>query len=321
MFGIKFTKVPPTTYTIQYRHGKVAREGPGRSFFYFAPTSVLVHVPLASRDVPFVFNEVTADFQDATIQGQLTYRITDPKRISSLLDFSVDGRGLYRSDDPEKLDDRLIHAAQILARSFTQRHPLSDVLVASDSLVTEVTSKLRESEPAAMLGVEVLSVSILSIKATPEMAKAFQADAREELLRKADEAIYARRNAAVELERQIKENELQTEIAVEAKKREVRETQMQADIAVEEQRSDLVERRVTNERQEADARAHAIRATLEPLKDMNWKTLMAASAGAADPKMLIAMAFRDLADNADKIGRLNISPELLNSLLDSAEES
>ena len=35
------------------------------------------------------------------------------------------------------------------------------------------------------------------------MAKAFQADARERLLQRADEAIYARRNTAVELERGI----------------------------------------------------------------------------------------------------------------------
>jgi hypothetical protein len=30
---------------------------------------------------------------------------------------------------------------------------------------------------------------------------------------------------------------------------------------------------------------------------------------------MIALAFRDLADNASKIGELNVSPELLNSLL------
>jgi hypothetical protein len=264
---------------------------------------------------------VTADFQDATIQGQLTYRIAAPKRIAALLDFSVDGSGRYRSDDPDKLNDRLTHAAQILARSFTQRHVLADLLVKSDALVQEMLAGLKASEAAEMLGVEVLALSILSIKATPEMAKALQADAREQLLRKADEAVYARRNAAVELERQIKENELKTEIAVEQKKREVRETQMQADIAVEEQRAELVQRRVQNERQEADSRAYALRSTLEPLKDLDWRTLMAASAGTLDPKLLIAMAFRDLADGAQKIGNLNISPELLNSLLQAGKEA
>src|SRR5208337_1539868 len=107
MFGFRFVKVPPTTHVIQFRSGKIVRSGAGLSFFYFAPNSVLVQVPMASSDVPFVFNEMTADFQDATIQGELTYRISDPKRIATLLDFSVDARGRYRSSDAEKLSDRL----------------------------------------------------------------------------------------------------------------------------------------------------------------------------------------------------------------------
>jgi len=48
---------------------------------------------------------------------------------------------------------------------------------------------------------------------------------------------------------------------------------------------------------------------------------MAASAGTLDPKLLIAMAFRDLADGAQKIGNLNISPELLNALLQAGKEA
>ncbi len=317
MLGFRFVKFPPTTYVIQFRSGKIVRAGAGLSFFYFAPNSMLVQVPIASADLPFVFNEVSADFQDMTIQGELTYRISDPNRITALLDFSLDVRGHYRSNDAEKLGDRLVHAAQILARSFTQRHTLAELLVSSDTLVQEMIEKLKACETVAMLGVEVLGLSIISIKAAPDMAKALQADAREQLLRKADEAIFVRRNAALELERKIKESELNTEIAVEQKKRQVRETQMEADVAVEQQRSQLVEHRVENERKEAEARGQALRATLEPLKDIDWRTLMAASAGEINPKLLVAMAFRDLADNAAKIGQLNISPDLLNALLSS----
>ena len=114
--------------------------------------------------------------------------------------------------------------------------------------------------------------------------------------------------------------ELNTEIAVQQKTRQVRETQMAAEIAVEEQRASLVDSRVENERKEADARAHALRVTLEPLKEVDWRTLMAASSGAADPKLLIAMAFRELAENAGKVGELNITPDLLNTLLRSKRE-
>src|SRR5258708_3915565 len=220
MLGFRYLKSTPTTYVLHHHGGKLAREGVGLSFWYFAPTSVIAQVPTSSRDVPFVFNEVTADFQDVTIQGDLTCRIRDAKKVAALLDYSVDTHGRYRSEDPSKLNDRLIHAAQILARSFTQKRPLREVLISSDGLVTDVLEGLKSSEAVAMLGVEVLGLSIIGIKAAPEMSKALQTGAREELLRRADEAISARRNAAVDLERTIKENELNTEIGVEQKKRQ-----------------------------------------------------------------------------------------------------
>lgn len=313
MFGFRYLKAPPTTYVMQFNGGKLVREGAGLSFFYFAPTTELALIPLAGADVPFVFNEVTSDFQDATIQGEITYRIRDPKTIAAVLDFSVDANRRYRGEDPSKPADRLIHALQISARAFTQRHTLRELLVESDRLVAECLAGLKESEVAKMLGIEVLGLSILSLKATPEMTKALQAEAREALLRKADEAIYARRNSAVLLERTIKENELNTEIAVEQKQRTVRETKMAAEIAVEEQRAVLVDHKVANERKEADAKAYALKAMLEPLKDSDWKTLLAAGGG-GDARLNIALAFRELAENATKIGELNISPDLLAGL-------
>ena len=66
MFGIKFIKAEPTTYLLQYKKGRVVREGAGLSFFYYAPTSSLVSVPIGTTDVPFIFSEVTADFQEVT---------------------------------------------------------------------------------------------------------------------------------------------------------------------------------------------------------------------------------------------------------------
>ena len=77
---------------------------------------------------------------------------------------------------------------------------------------------------------------------------------------------------------------------------------MAAEVAVEQQRAGLVDQKVDNDRKEADARAHALRATLEPLKGVDWRTLMAANAGAADTGRIIAMAFQELAGNSGKIG-------------------
>ncbi|MFK7766284.1 MAG: SPFH domain-containing protein [Mariniblastus sp.] len=317
MLGFRYLKTTPTTHVMQYKNGKLVQQGAGLSFFYFVPSSVVVQIPLASVGVPFVFNETSADFQEATIQGDITYRVVDPESLASMLDYSVDYHGRYSSEDPSKLNDRLIHAAQISAREFTQQHQLSDLLTKSDELVAACEPALKNSPAVAMLGLEVINMSILSIRATPEMTKALQAEAREKLLQQADEAVHLRRNKAIELERQIKENELQTEIKVEEKKREVREMQLRADIAVEQQRAELVDQKVENERKEAEARGDALRAMLAPMKDVDWKTLLAASPGGINSQEMIAMAFRDLADNADQIGTLNISPDLLNTLLQS----
>jgi regulator of protease activity HflC (stomatin/prohibitin superfamily) len=314
---ISFIKVPPTTYVLQYKHGTVKRQGAGLSFVYYAPTSTIVAIPMASADVPFVFQEATADFQSVTIQGQLTYRVADPTRLASLLDFSVDKHGRYYSEDPRKLSERLIHILQSLTRAITQRLVLEVALVSSDSIVAEALAKLRTSEAVSALGVEILSLSIVGIQPTPETGRALEAEAREALQRRADEAIYARRNAAVEQERLIKESELNTEIAVEEKRRQIRETQMAAEIAVEEQRSQLIDRRVENERKDADSRAYILTETLKPLRDLNWKTLMMLGGKNADPKAMIALAFQEMAESAQKIGELNVSPDLLRSLIGS----
>ncbi len=315
MFGIGYLKAPPTTYVLQYKAGVLKREGIGLSFLYYKPTSMVVMVPAASADVPFVFVAATRDFQEVTIQGQLTYQVIEPKKLAKLLDFSVEANGKYRSDDPEKLESRLVHAAQVIAQAVVGKLTLRDALGSSEMLVKEIAAGLRADQLVTMLGIEVLGVTILSIRPTPDMARALEASARERLQREADEAIYARRNAAVEQERVIKESELSTELAVESKKREIRESKMKADIAVEEQRTQLVAKKVENDKQDADGRAYAIAATLEPIKTVDWKTLVAASSGGGDPKMMIALAFRELAENASKIGELNMSPDLLKTLL------
>ena len=43
---LNFMKVPPTTYVMLYKYGKIKREGAGLSFFYYGPTSTIVAVPI-----------------------------------------------------------------------------------------------------------------------------------------------------------------------------------------------------------------------------------------------------------------------------------
>lgn len=335
MFGIRFIKVAPTDFVLQFKRGNIVREGAGLSFFYFGPTTMLVRIPIGSTDVPFIFEEVTADYQQVTIQGQLTYRIIDAKKLSQLMDFTLAPNSKdYASEDPTKLTQRLINHTQVLTRASLKSLALRDALGQSDNLETTLRHGMQANEAIASLGIEILGLSILAIKPTPETSRALEAEARERILREADEAIYARRNAAVEQERAIKENELNTEIAVENKKRQIRETQMEAeksvqqkkrelqeaematDIAIEQQNKELVALSTANAREEADTKAYAISAMMNAFANTDPKTLQALASVGMEPRQLVAQAFRELAESADKIGQLNMSPDLLRELLD-----
>ena len=108
MLGFRYLKTTPTTHVMQHKSGKLVQQGAGLSFFYFVPSSVVVQIPLASVGVPFVFNEVTSDFQEATIQGDITYRVSDPEKLAGMLDqelvvgSQMDGNGAIFSDGVEK---------------------------------------------------------------------------------------------------------------------------------------------------------------------------------------------------------------------------
>jgi len=152
-------------------------------------------------------------------------------------------------------------------------------------------------------------------------------------LQQADNAIYLRRNSAVEQERVIKENELNTELAVEAKQRQLREAKVDAElslqakqqqisaahlageIALEDERRKLVVARTDNARVEADAQGYTLQATLKPVQSLSPAVLDMLAVQTADPRRMIGAALKELAQNASKIGRLSITPDLLTSLM------
>ena len=204
MFGVRFVKIQPTTYLLQYRRGKIVREGVGLAFFYYAPSTSLVAIPIGSTDVPFIFEEPTADYQTVTLQGQVSYRVVDAKKLAGLMNFALAPNGRdYASDDPEKLPQRVVNLVHVLARAELEKRSLRNAIRAAADIVKEVKSHLTASEEVAALGLEILGFSLLAIKPTPETARALEAETREQLLKEADEAIYARRNSAVEQEERV----------------------------------------------------------------------------------------------------------------------
>jgi regulator of protease activity HflC (stomatin/prohibitin superfamily) len=332
MFGLKHIKFDSMTYSLHFKNGNIRKEGRGLSFFYFAPNSSIVAIPMGSNDLPFVFNESTKDYQTVSIQGQISYKITNPKILADVLDFTVQDNGKYKKNDIEKLNQRIINESQTTTSAYIHDITLKESIRSAKAIEENITEGLKSSNAIGMLGIEILGANILAIQATPEMARALETETREKLQQEADQAVYERRNFAVEQERIIKESELNTEIAVEEKQKQIaekkmesdvqksdnerklREMKLDADISVENQRKSLIEQKTDNDKKEAETKGYVLETTLKPYRDMDWKTLTALNNN-LDPRFNISLAFRELAENASQIGNLNISPELLDSIL------
>lgn len=285
MAVIGYFKAEPTEYILAYSNGNLFRQGPGKAFWYWQPSTSISLVSIATTDALFALNEITGNFQAVTLQGQITYRIVAPQTVAELLNFTIDpATRAYRSDDPDKLQQRIINIVQSHTRSELRRMTLEDALRSADQLAQAVLARMQSEQALAAMGVACVSLFFTSIKSTPEMTKALETEYREALQQRADQAIYARRAEAVAQERTIKQNELTTAVDLEQRRRE------------------LVDLQGENARQLAAFEAEATRIQLAP-----YETL--------DQRLVLALAFRDFAHNSQKIGNLTITSEILEQLL------
>ena len=282
---MQYYKGEPNVHVIRYRRGQVIDHGPGLAFWYLPYNTSIAAVPVVTQDAPFIFNEATRDFQAVAIQGSLTYRLTAPLEAAKLLDFTLDpATGRYQSKDPEKLALRLINAVQMHTRAHVIERTLQGALTQVKDLASQVLVKVNEEAGLKTLGVVVDGLHFTAITATPEMRKALEAESREALQQKADQAIYARRARAVEEERRIKQGEMDTEVELENRKKDLVDTQARNQLAL------------------AEAEAKAEELKLSPY-------------GELAPQVLIGLALKDWAQAGGQIGNLTITPDMLGQLV------
>lgn len=278
---IKYFKGEPNMYVIAYRNGKISEKGEGRALWYLPHRTTIANVPIMTQDTAFIFNEFTSNFQEIAVQGQLTYRFENPELTAKYLDFTIDPKtGRYRNKDPEKLVQRIVNTVQTYTRTRVNEMDLEtsirDVKMISDHVLTNI----HKEEDLTALGIVIEKLHISSINPKPEMQKALEAGYRESLKKRADQAVYDRRSAAQTEEDNLKRKEMQTEVEL------------------EERRKDLVDMQAENSLTLAEADAKAEEMRLNPYSEMG-------------PQALVAMAFKEWAANAGKIGTLNINPDML----------
>lgn len=335
--AIKYRKFEPTDYVMRVKRGKVVEQGLGLSFFYNTMTTSMMVIPTTAFDSSFAYDDImTADFQKISVQGDISYIIEDYERASRMMDFS------YKADRKEyegvlaeartKMTKRIMNLTKVYTAKFIGTKNVREAIRSADELAKMLRNALREDETIREFGLQILAVSILGILPQPDTRKALEAATREEILKQQDDAIYKRRNAAIEQERAIKENELNTEIKVAEKAKEKKEKEMETrrmmqekqaeldarkisnDIELEEERQRLVDLQTENERKKSDAKAYDSEVLLRTFAGVDAEIIKALAVSGMDSRSLIAKAFAEIGDKADKIGVLNVSPDLLETL-------
>lgn len=318
-------RAEPSMHVLRFRRGRRVASGRGLAFWFRPLVTSVAEIPIDDRELPFLFHGRTHDFQDATVQGVITFRVVDPETVAERVDFAIDLRsGTLLKQPLEKLSGLLTELAQQFALGYLAKTPLRHCLAEG---VVEIRERIWEGlhgeANLAAWGLEVVAVRVGAVKPVADIEKALQVPVREAIQQEADEATFRRRAEAVQKERAIQENELQNQI--ELARRE----------------ADLIERRGENERKrvtdEADAArigatAEAERAGIQARAQADCiTTVEQAKAKALEERMavyrdvpmdrLLGLAAQRLAGKLQRIEHVSLTPDLLGSLLTRLAEA
>jgi len=384
---MRFKKFNPNEYVMVVKKGQVVKEGLGLSVLFNELSTSIMVVPSTAFDGEFAFDElVTSDYQSVCVQGVTTFMITDYAKAAKMLDFAYTPQVKMSDkifDAVESLENRINNIIKAIVIREVSRKDVRAVLRISDEMSKAILESLSSDESISKLGVSVVSVNILGITPRPETRKALEAAAREQILKEQDDAIYKRRNAAIEQERIIKENEINTEIAVAEKEKEKEEKEqemkqyiqkceldmkmeaeereqqmklraMQSELAMESERQEkeyalremavqkkiqidnqdmagkielekmnkeFTELSAANEKTKADIKAYAAEALVKAYNNINPAILESCAMAQMEPGALMAKAFMNIGENAEKIGSLNMTPDLLQSIVGAMNPS
>lgn len=313
--GARHLRGRPTAYVQHLKHGKVAHAGIGLSFWFRPLTAVLSEVPVDDRELPLLFHARTSDFQDLAVQATVTYRIEEPDRAASRIDFSIDSaHGRWRATPLEQIASMLTEAAQQQAMGLLARMTLATALTDGVAAVRDqIETGLAADPRLGETGISLIGVRVVAVRPEPEVERALQTPTREAVQRDADRATFERRAQAVESERAISENELQNQIEL-ARREEQLVTQRGTNARREAEEAAAAgristEAEASRQQRLAEARAQAIRVVGEA--EGAAETARLATYRDLQEGVLLGLALRELAGNLPQIGSLVLTPDLL----------
>lgn len=308
-----------TTHVEQIRNGRTIRAGVGASFWFRPLSAVLNEVPVDDRELPLMFHARTSDFQDVTVQATITYRVTDPTTAAGRIDFSIDpDTGRWRSTPLDQVAGLLTESAQQYAIDLLAAVDLISAMAGGVGPVRSVIADgLAGDARLAETGIAVVGVRVVAVRPEPEVEKALRTPTREQVQQEADKATFERRAVAVERERVIGENEMQTEIELARReeqlvaqrganaRREAEENAAAGTVATEAEARrtvTLAEARAEGTRLAGIAQGDAEAARVNAYRDV-------------PETILLALAVKELAANLPRIETLVLSPDLVSKAL------
>ena len=117
---------------------------------------------------------------------------------------------------------------------------------------------------------------------------------------------------SLETERQEKQYALK-ERAVQ-KRIEIDNQDMLGKIELEKKNKEFTELEAANAKIRADQKAYAVAELVKAYNNLNEKLVEASAMAQMSPSALMAKAFMNIGDNANKIGTLNFTPDMLDSI-------
>ena len=295
-------------YVVRFRNGRPRQSGRGLVFWFRPETASISELPMDDREMTLFVRGRSADFQAVAVQGSIGWHVADPERLAARVDFSLDLRtGRLQGEPIERIEARIAGLANQTVLQFLGGAPVRALLDAGpETLRAQVQAALRTEPSLAEIGVAVVSVRLTNLAPSSELERALQTPTYEALQQKADEATFARRAVAVEKERAIAENELATR--TELARREAL----------------LIAEEAQNARNRAQARAEAegieAGAEAERIRVVDGARTEAERARVAiyrdvAPGTLLGLAAQSLAGKLDTIEHVNVTPDLLATLL------
>ncbi len=325
LFGFRHLRTESASFVMRYRSGKLVTKGRGLSFWFWPLSTAVSLVPMDDRELTFLFHGRSSDFQDVSVQGVITYRVIDPVTVSQRIDFGINlNSGRYNADPLEKVSLPLTQLAEQLTWDYVAKHELVEVLQQGvEATRHRIGEGLRKDTSITGLGLEVVSVRVSAVQPSAELERALQTPALEAMQEQADEATFKRRAMAVEKERAIEENELQTKLELARREEQLIE---QRGLNGRKQAHESVEARRIQTEGGAEARKIEARGDAEAIRLVEAAQVAAERERmeiyeAMPSRVMFGLAARELASKLERIDHLNISPELLGPLFTELVEA